>query len=64
MWRLVEPCLKGSRLMGTRMAQFDLNDTSEEVKSSMKNSTNSFRGLKSSIQIEEIDAFYARMLKK
>lgn len=46
MWRLVQPCLKGTRLMGHRVARFDFDDPSESMrKSAFKISqTTSFRG--------------------
>ena len=39
-WKLLEPCLKGSRLIGTRkMAQFDLAQSSDEMSRTLMKST-------------------------
>ena len=42
MWSLIEPCLKGSRLMGHRAIKFSLSDTSSSMRKS-----DSFKGTKS-----------------
>jgi hypothetical protein len=63
LWRrLLEPCLKGTRLMGTRRAPvFTFEETSSGLDKTMKISGASFRPRE---EVEEMDAFYARMLKK
>jgi hypothetical protein len=64
MWRLIEPCLKGTRLMGHRVNKFEAEASSDSMrKSSFKASHSSFRGVYRD-ESEEMDAFYARMLKK
>ena len=44
MWNLIEPCLKGSRLMGHRAIRFSLDDTNESMRKS-----DSFKGTKSNL---------------
>ena len=62
-----EPCLKGARLIGTRnvpVFEVDMESSDHMDRSSFKMSGSSFRSTKRVEDNEQMDAFYARMLKK
>jgi hypothetical protein len=65
-WKVLEPCLKGTRLIGTRNVNvFQLDaENSNHMEHSFKMSSSSFRSTRRLEENEQMDAFYARMLKK
>ena len=64
--KIFEPCLKGTRLMGTRnVPVFEMETVSDRMEhSSFKMTSSNFKGMEEEKEEEEMDAFYARMLKK